>query len=711
MARYEPYLTCTLGLFALVLGGLFIFCGTARKTTRLLTFLLALLAAFGTWQYFEQGRFHGWTQKRSNIHMHEFMHYVLGSKYFPQVRYTGLYHCLALALRELSNEHAIPQSIHVDAIRNLADKRGYVHGEKIYEEAAVFRQRFTDRQWRNFKADLAFLVQLAPSPNWAGMLRDAGYNSSPVYTLFAHSVARLLPLRTFVHVLSCLDVVILTASIVLLWRTLGAIPALVGLCVLVYYPGASYSTYNWTGGSFLRHGWLLWLTLAWLALYRERWLLAGMFFAVTALERVFPLFFFVGACWHALTAPRGKWDQGRTWRDITLADVAAGLASRHAVWRLAAGFLLAAGLLFVITCLVFGVDAWRAFLQHISEHAAPYFTNHPGLKKLGVYTPEIFRTAFSWEIPDRFALWSKALDTRWRMWPLNRVTQLGMILLAAAASRRLDAIRASALLGSVLMFALTLPAHYYHIYFGPMTAVLLAPPRPGDEAPGGRSAPVQAAAGLWDRMPWLYLPWAVSLQAGNIFYVAGGDEALLITGVSAALFFAFVLMSLGVLLRPRDALAVFAALVIIFSCNVKVRARPLRNDAPPRACGRGWTRVQFEAGDQVRHISCHFLDVYGYPIRDDALILVPTHHLAAAFDAEAVKRGEFLLRADHFYAGVLTVKVNGKELARLPLSRLGTIFDYIHCSIPPDALVKGRNTLELTWTEGADLAIFSTWLR
>ncbi len=711
MARYEPYLTCTLGLLALALGGLYIFCGSRRQTARIIAVMLVLLAGFGTWQYFEQGKLHGWTRKRSNIHMHEFMHYVLGSKYFKQVRYTGLYHCLALALRELSNEQAIPKSIHVEAIRNLADKRGYVHGEKIYEEAAVFRQRFSDKEWERFKSDLAYLVRLAPSPDWAGMLRDAGYNSSPVYTLFAHSVARLLPLRTFVHVLSCLDVVILTAVIVLLWRTMGAVPALVGLCVIVYYPGASYSTYNWTGGSFMRHGWLLWLTLAWVALYHQRLFRAGVFFAVTALERVFPLFFFLGACWYVFVARRDNWSRVKGWRDVTLRDVVAGIASRQSVWRLAAGFLLSSGLLFAITCLLFGADMWLAFFEHILEHAGPYFTNHPGLKKIGVLTPEIFATGFTWEIPDRFALWSKALEARWEMWPLNRITQLGLIFLAAAACRRLDGIKASAFLGSVLMFALTLPAHYYHVYFGPMAAVLLAPTRCPGSRQAGRGAPVQAPAGLSDWMPWLYLPWAASLQAGNIFYVAGGNEALLITGVSAALFFGFVLMSLGVLLRPRDALTVFAALVVVFSLSVEIRAHPLGNDAPPPAYGRGWTRVEFEPRDWARPMSCRFIDVHGYPIHDDALILLPGNHFTARFDAETAKRGEFLMRADHFYAGVLVVRVNGQEVARLHLSRLGTIFDYVRCPLPRNTIAKGANTLELMWTEGTDIAVFSTWLR
>jgi hypothetical protein len=601
--------------------------------------------------------------------------------------------------------------VHVEVIRNLADKRDYVHGEKIYEEAAAFRRRFSDKEWQNFKWDLAYLVHLAPSPDWAGMLRDAGYNSSPVYTLFAHSIARLLPLRTFVHVLSCLDVVILTAIIVLLWRTLGAVPALLGLCVMIYYPGASYSTYNWTGGSFLRHGWLLWLTLAWLALYRQRFFAAGIFFAVTALERVFPLFFFLGACWYVFAMRRGNRSRIRAWRDVTLQDMVAGIASRHSFWRLGAGFLLSAGLLFAITCLVFGADMWLAFFQHISEHASPYFTNHPGLKKIGVLTPEIFNTAFSWEIPDRFALWSKALATRWRMWPLNRITQLGLILVAAAACRRLDSMRTSALLGSVLMFALTLPAHYYHIYFGPMTAVLLAPMGRLDNPQTGLGTPVQTsvAASAWRH--WLYIPWAASLQAGNIFYVAGGDEALLITGVSAALFFAFLLMSLGVLLRPKDAVTVFVALAVVFSWNVKTRARPLGNDAPPRCYGRGWTRLKFEPRDWARPMSCHFIDVHGYPIHDDALILLPTNRFVAKFDAETAARGEFLMRADHFYAGVLAVKVNGQEVARLRLSQLGTIFDYVRCSIPQNTITKGSNTLELTWTQGTDIAVFSTWLR
>src|SRR5262245_17938059 len=58
--------------------------------------------------------------QRRPFHFHEFVHYYLGPKYFPEIGYTGLYNCLALADREVAATEGHPPRI-TGPVRDLAD--------------------------------------------------------------------------------------------------------------------------------------------------------------------------------------------------------------------------------------------------------------------------------------------------------------------------------------------------------------------------------------------------------------------------------------------------------------------------------------------------------------------------------------------------------------------------------------------------------------
>ncbi|GAG15894.1 unnamed protein product, partial [marine sediment metagenome] len=110
--------------------------------------LLMLMAVVAVAAYPNFGRFHG----RSGIHHWEQFHYLLGSKYFPELRYDGLYVASLAAERELnlglrSQSHIRDlRTNEVVPARGLTDHRREVKG------------RFSPERWKAFVDDTRYFV-------------------------------------------------------------------------------------------------------------------------------------------------------------------------------------------------------------------------------------------------------------------------------------------------------------------------------------------------------------------------------------------------------------------------------------------------------------------------------------------------------------------------------------------------------------------------
>jgi len=121
---------------------------------------------------------------------------------------------------------------------------------------------------------------------------------------------------------------------------------------------------SWTAGAFLRNDWLV-LVVASVCLARRGWpAAAGVAIASAAMLRLFPA---------VLVALPLVTIAHRTWRRRRL-----GRFDRRFVTGVVGG---AAAWLLVSTA-VFGVDAWRAFADHIAVHRLTPLANHVGLRSI-----------------------------------------------------------------------------------------------------------------------------------------------------------------------------------------------------------------------------------------------------------------------------------------------------------------------------------------
>lgn len=435
---------CLLGLCAMLWrlrrpGGL----GARQAGTPLVILALVCAAA-----YFNFGRFHG----RGGVHHWEQFHYALGSKYFPELGYDGLY-VASLAAQLTSQPNRPPPALLRDLRTNQVAEIDALsrHGYEV-------RQRFSERRWAEFMRDHAVFLDANDEVYLAKIRTDHGYNPSPTWTFVARLASgwgAITPGRLLFF--AWLDPLLLAVLFFVLHRTYGGLVAATALVVF----GCGYPwRFDWVGGAFLRQDWLTASGVAICLLHRKKYGWAGALFGYAAMVRIFPLLFLFGPAVVALRQLLGK--ERPRW-----------------VLRLAAGFALAVLLSFAAGGAVGrGASAWSEFARNLEKHRASWLTNNVGLDNLLLYGPDTFsRRLVDWSSPEPWILWQGKMDLEGgqrRPW-LVLAAALFLLVTAAAAWHAPPDEAAAASVAAV--FALLLLTCYYWVMLlwtpirgGPRTA-------------------------------------------------------------------------------------------------------------------------------------------------------------------------------------------------------------------------------------------------
>ncbi len=222
----------------------------------------------------------------TGLHRHELYHYYLGSKYFPELGYFGLYTC--------SVEAAIgdaPLPADLTEITDLRSKRRLPAAQAM-AAAPRCRDAFTPARWEAFRTDVGRFHALLGDAGWANVLRDHGYNPSPAWTLIGRTLSSAVPATPAgLWFLARIDL----ALLVLLFGALCWAFGFEAMCVAAIAWGAcGHTRYQWTGDAFLRQSWLATSVVAVCLMRKRRAAASGALLALAALERVFPAFFFTG---------------------------------------------------------------------------------------------------------------------------------------------------------------------------------------------------------------------------------------------------------------------------------------------------------------------------------------------------------------------------------------------------------------------------------
>jgi hypothetical protein len=367
---------------------------------------LAFAALLGSWNFL---RFH----YPGFVHA-DVVPYTLGAKYFPELGYTRLYECIAVA----DSEAGLGPRV---ARRVLTDLETYeVRGTKrILADPGRCTAHFAPERWADFERDVAWFRGVFAPEGWEDLQLDHGFNATPLWAALGALLATAPVSAKQVLWLASLDPILdLVAFAALVWAFGWRASAV----VIVYWGTNRVAGFDWTGGAFLRHDWLAASFVA-LALLKKGFpLAAGILFGSAALLRAVPGVFFLGPALVAL---------------VHLVRTRRLLPGRE-LPRLAAGAAIAAALLLPLSALRVGADAWLEFAENLRHHRTVPASNTLGL-----------RTALSFTHAGRFAVLLDGERDPGRAWKERRSAALAqrralyvsgaaawLVLCAFAASRQ-----------------------------------------------------------------------------------------------------------------------------------------------------------------------------------------------------------------------------------------------------------------------------------
>lgn len=454
---------------------------------------LGVSAALGLWCFLNLGlpQFHdGGAGRGTRLHHYDMRTYFPIAKYFPELRFDGVYAASLLAVAE---GRPLEQLDDV-ALRDLRTHE-LTRVRDAKEHLLAVRARFSPERWAEFLSDMAYFRRAMGDGGFLGSMNDHGGNATPVWflaarALFAGAPASDATLWRGVWA----DILLFALASASLWWAFGARTALLGVTVFGAMDFYQFGS-NWFGAT-LRHDWLSLWAIG-LSLLRKRKLeLAGAAFAWSAWIRAFPALTLV-----TLSFP------------LLWAQLRAGSAraeARRAFLRIALGVAAASVTLVGLSVAVFGVDAWTEWFRKVQLLDRDNHLNNIA-----------FRTYISVE------------KSHWR------VALAGSLLLLAWTLRRASLARAAAW-GVALIAIVFNPANYYlHSAF---LLVALA---------GEQRAQRGATVGLRGTLAWLVL---LAMCVASYFTNLGGSAAEHFQAETVILFVTLGLLWVLELGRPREAL-------------------------------------------------------------------------------------------------------------------------------------------------------------
>jgi len=118
------------------------------------------------------------------VHELEHMHYVLGSKYFPELGYDGLYVASAAAQHESAPTRPIQPFVR-DLTKRMRGESTQLTNPHMREVVA----RFGPERWKSFVSDHQYFLDQVQDDEVAAFRMDHGYNATPPWTFLARVIA------------------------------------------------------------------------------------------------------------------------------------------------------------------------------------------------------------------------------------------------------------------------------------------------------------------------------------------------------------------------------------------------------------------------------------------------------------------------------------------------------------------------------------------
>jgi hypothetical protein len=392
---------------------------------------LALLSLPAGVVYCNFFAFHGTGSTRVYVHLHDVAHYYLGSKYFSELGYSGLYTGMLRAEAELYENHF--KSIEA---RDL-ETNALLHIRALLVRSDEVKNRFTGKRWSDFKEDVRYFRDTLGA-QYGDVLRDHGFNPTPVWALIGGALANLIPAGSErgILLLTLLDPLLLAGLFAAIWWAFGLEAFLLSLLYFCIPLGASF---GWTGGGYLRYTWFFALIVGVCCLRRRHYVAAGMLLAASTSLRIFPAFFAVGLSFKAA----GHWIAHRRF------------AAEQLHFFLA--FFAAGAILLTCTlALPRGLRHWDEFRHNMQRHVRADATNIIGLGEILAFEGAKF--------PANEAEFRHRTERRRFVYGAQLLTVVPIVLLFVALRSRHEDDVGAAVLGIPLLYATLNLASYYYVF-------------------------------------------------------------------------------------------------------------------------------------------------------------------------------------------------------------------------------------------------------
>lgn len=409
--------------FALIIAlavGVLLRARTGRLSRTLVTGLFALGAVMGVMN------FAGWNiARKSYFNEYDFYHYYMPAKYAPEVGYFSMYVATLGASEELGHKR-------VSKVRDLRTDT-HVSAKDALKKVKKAKAKFSEARWKEWVADVDFYRRNVSDEVWRKMLKDRGYNGTPIWTMLWGWLANQVPTSDTVgmHALAFIDVAFwIGAFAAVAWafgpRTMFIVVAMLGLQFVT----------NWVPlkAAYVRIEWIAELLAAMAFMKKGKHATAGVLVGLSVTSRIFPIFWAFGA---AVTVALTLWRERRLDRPATRFLVAIGLTG---VTLTLASFAATS------------VRYWQDFLDKIGHLSTVFSSWRVGFEYL--YT-------LSW---DGNAPGGVPVDQFFAEHELLRLIPKGLAVIGAAAlAPRLRERWEQLLLGFILTYFLMGLLYYYYV--------------------------------------------------------------------------------------------------------------------------------------------------------------------------------------------------------------------------------------------------------
>ncbi len=254
-----------------------------RRTNVILQYILTVALAVTAVLAVENYRATDYYRYNSYLNAYEFYHYYIGSKYAPEVGYTDMYAASLIA----DSETGMKWKHNTQTIRDLSTGR-HVNYKQFLAKADEYKAKFTPERWEEFKKDIIWFKAHLVQPRWSGILRDKGYNGTPVWTMLVGGLLSntiSTDSEAGMMFLALLDPLLILITFILVVWAFGPRTAFLMIVLL----GTHYIMKWWhMKGAYLRTDWAMCMVMSVCLIRKNKFTAAGILTGYAALSRIFP---------------------------------------------------------------------------------------------------------------------------------------------------------------------------------------------------------------------------------------------------------------------------------------------------------------------------------------------------------------------------------------------------------------------------------------